>query len=128
MGEVASSDAMVTLKPRGFPMRTLVRPLATLLPVVLACAQKPAAPPASAPPSGPIVGMAGVRDDASQKDVVKIAAGSPDHTTLVAAVTAAKLVDVLASSGPYTVFAPTNAAFDQLPKGTVGVRTGSSTS
>ncbi len=101
-------------------MRTLVRPLAALLPFVLACAPKPAAAPASSgSASAPAAGMAAVKDDGSQKDVVKIAAGSPDHTTLVAAVTAAKLVDVLASSGPYTVFAPTNAAFDKLPKGTV---------
>jgi uncharacterized surface protein with fasciclin (FAS1) repeats len=63
--------------------------------------------------------MAAVKDDQSAKDVVKIAAASADHTTLVAAVTAAGLVDVLASSGPYTVFAPTNAAFDKLPAGTV---------
>ncbi len=45
--------------------------------------------------------------------------GSPDHTTLVTAVTKAGLVDVLASSGPYTVFAPSNAVLDKLPKGTV---------
>jgi len=55
----------------------------------------------------------------SQPNVVKVAVGSKDHTTLVKAVQAADLVDVLAQSGPYTVFAPTNAAFDQLPAGTV---------
>ena len=56
----------------------------------------------------------------SEKTVVDVAVGSPDHTTLVAAVKAADLVDVLASpGGVYTVFAPTNAAFDKLPKGTV---------
>ena len=64
-------------------------------------------------------GAASVQDDVSKPNVVKVAVGSPDHTTLVAAVKAAELVDVLAQSGPYTVFAPTNAAFDQLPKGTV---------
>jgi uncharacterized surface protein with fasciclin (FAS1) repeats len=58
-------------------------------------------------------------DNESQMNVVKVAMGSKDHTTLVAAVQAAELVEVLASSGPYTVFAPTNAAFEQLPKGTV---------
>jgi len=52
-------------------------------------------------------------------DIVDIAAGSPDHTTLVAAVKAADLVETLKSAGPFTVFAPTNAAFDKLPKGTV---------
>lgn len=44
---------------------------------------------------------------------------SKDHTTLVAAVKAAELVDALSNAGPFTVFAPTNAAFDKLPKGTV---------
>lgn len=53
------------------------------------------------------------------KDVVDIAIGSPDHTTLVAAVKAADLVTTLKGKGPFTVFAPTNAAFDKLPAGTV---------
>lgn len=53
------------------------------------------------------------------KDVVDIAISSPDHTTLVAAVKAADLVATLKSAGPFTVFAPTNAAFDKLPAGTV---------
>lgn len=53
------------------------------------------------------------------KDVVDIAISSPDHTTLVAAVKAADLVTTLKSAGPFTVFAPTNAAFDKLPAGTV---------
>lgn len=51
--------------------------------------------------------------------VVDIAVGSADHTTLVAAVKAAGLVETLSGAGPFTVFAPTNAAFDKLPKGTV---------
>ena len=58
-------------------------------------------------------------DDQSQKNVVGIAVGSADHTTLVAAVKAAELVDALSNAGPFTVFAPTNAAFDALPTGTV---------
>jgi len=53
------------------------------------------------------------------KDVVDIAIGSKDHTTLVAAVKAADLVATLKGKGPFTVFAPTNAAFDKLPEGTV---------
>ena len=53
------------------------------------------------------------------KNVVHIASGSKDHTTLVAALKAADYVDSLANPGPFTVFAPTNAAFDKLPKGTV---------
>ncbi len=56
---------------------------------------------------------------ASAKDIVDTAAGSPDHTTLVTAVKAADLVVSLKNPGPFTVFAPTNAAFDKLPKGTV---------
>ena len=53
------------------------------------------------------------------KNIVENALNSKDHTTLVAAVKAAGLVDTLASKGPFTVFAPTNAAFDKLPEGTV---------
>ena len=60
-----------------------------------------------------------VKDDDSQKDIVKVASGSKDHTTLVAAVQAADLVNALSNTGPFTVFAPTNAAFDKLPAGTV---------
>jgi uncharacterized surface protein with fasciclin (FAS1) repeats len=52
-------------------------------------------------------------------NIVSIARGSPDHTTLVAAIEAADYVTVVAASGPLTVFAPTNAAFDKLPAGTV---------
>lgn len=53
------------------------------------------------------------------KDIVDNAVNSKDHTTLVAAVKAAGLVDTLKSAGPFTVFAPTNAAFEKLPAGTV---------
>lgn len=53
------------------------------------------------------------------KTIVENAVNSKDHTTLVAAVKAADLVDTLNSAGPFTVFAPTNAAFDVLPAGTV---------
>lgn len=53
------------------------------------------------------------------KDIVDNAVGSKDHTTLVAAVKAAGLVDTLKGAGPFTVFAPTNAAFAKLPSGTV---------
>lgn len=55
----------------------------------------------------------------SSKTIVENAVESKDHTTLVAAVKAAELVDVLSSKGPFTVFAPTNEAFAKLPKGTV---------
>jgi uncharacterized surface protein with fasciclin (FAS1) repeats len=55
----------------------------------------------------------------ANKDIVDNAVNSKDHTTLVAAVKAAGLVDTLKGKGPFTVFAPTNAAFDKLPAGTV---------
>lgn len=53
------------------------------------------------------------------KNIIENAVNSKDHTTLVAAVKAAGLVDTLEGKGPFTVFAPTNAAFDKLPAGTV---------
>jgi len=53
------------------------------------------------------------------KDIIDNASNSADHTTLVAAVKAAGLVETLKGTGPFTVFAPTNAAFEKLPAGTV---------
>jgi uncharacterized surface protein with fasciclin (FAS1) repeats len=64
-------------------------------------------------------GQEGVVDDTSARNIVQTAIGSKDHTTLVAAVKAADLVTSLSNAGPFTVFAPTNAAFDKLPAGTV---------
>jgi uncharacterized surface protein with fasciclin (FAS1) repeats len=66
--------------------------------------------------SNPKVGGAAMYEN---KNIVENAVNSKDHTTLVAAVKAAGLVDTLQSDGPFTVFAPTNAAFDALPAGTV---------
>ena len=66
--------------------------------------------------ANPIVGGAPMY---AQKNIVENAVNSKDHTTLVAAVKAAGLVDTLKGPGPFTVFAPTNAAFDKLPKGAV---------
>ena len=63
--------------------------------------------------------MVGGAEMYPSKNIVENAVNSKDHTTLVAAVKAAELVDVLQSEGPFTVFAPTNAAFDKLPMGTV---------
>jgi len=63
--------------------------------------------------------MVGGANMVPSKDIVDNAAGSADHTTLVAAVKAASLVETLKSAGPFTVFAPTNAAFNALPAGTV---------
>src|SRR6478735_1359241 len=67
----------------------------------------------------PDAGQSAITDEESQKNVVQTAVGSPDHTTLVTAVKTAGLVDVLSNAGPFTVFAPTNAAFEKLPAGTV---------
>jgi uncharacterized surface protein with fasciclin (FAS1) repeats len=63
--------------------------------------------------------MVGGQSMLSSKDIVDNAVNSADHTTLVAAVKAAGLVDTLKGKGPFTVFAPTNAAFGKLPAGTV---------
>lgn len=66
-----------------------------------------------------LTGQSGVKDDVSNPNIVQVAVGSKDHTTLVTAVKAAGLVDALSNAGPFTVFAPVNAAFDKLPAGTV---------
>ena len=63
--------------------------------------------------------MVGGAEMYANKDIVDNAVNSKDHTTLVAAVKAAGLVETLKTTGPFTVFAPTNAAFDKLPAGTV---------
>lgn len=65
------------------------------------------------------VAVLSTKANAQQKDIVDVAAGSPAHTTLVAAVKAAGLVETLKGAGPFTVFAPTNDAFGKLPAGTV---------
>ena len=64
-------------------------------------------------------GQAFIEDDGSTPNVLQIAIGSPDHTTLVAAVQAAELENALVNAGPLMVFAPTNEAFAALPEGTV---------
>ena len=71
---------------------------------------------ATAALANPMVGGAPMY---ASKNIVQNAVNSKDHTTLVAAVKAAGLVDTLEGKGPFTVFAPTNAAFDKLPAGTV---------
>jgi uncharacterized surface protein with fasciclin (FAS1) repeats len=78
---------------------------------------KPAESPAMPKDAeNPMVGGAPMLKD---KDIIDNAVNSKDHTTLVAAVKAAGLVETLKSAGPFTVFAPTNAAFEKLPAGTV---------
>ena len=64
-------------------------------------------------------GQSTVQDDESEKNILHIALGSKDHTTLVAGVKATNMEDVLTNAGPLTVFAPNNAAFDKLPEGTL---------
>ena len=71
---------------------------------------------AMAASDNPMVGGAAML---RSRDIIDNAVNSADHTTLVAAVKAAGLVDTLKGPGPFTVFAPTNAAFDKLPAGTV---------
>ena len=74
---------------------------------------------ASAPFAADMTTMVGGQSMYPSKDIVDNAVNSADHTTLVAAVKAAGLVDTLKGKGPFTVFAPTNAAFGKLPAGTV---------
>jgi uncharacterized surface protein with fasciclin (FAS1) repeats len=71
---------------------------------------------AAAASANPMVGGAAMY---STRNIVQNAVNSKDHTTLVAAVKAGGLVDTLSGAGPFTVFAPTNAAFAKLPAGTV---------
>lgn len=74
---------------------------------------------ASNEPTSHPLGQASVEDDVSDKNILQVAVSSEPHSTLVAAVAAAQIEHVLVNAGPLTVFAPVNAAFDQLPAGTV---------
>lgn len=88
--------------------------------VLAACSDTSTAPVnAPAAPSNTGAGQSGVKDETSNPNIVQVASGSKDHSTLVAAVKAAGLVDALSNAGPFTVFAPTNDAFNKLPAGTV---------
>jgi uncharacterized surface protein with fasciclin (FAS1) repeats len=66
-----------------------------------------------------LTGQSAVSDDMSAKNILQVAIGSKDHTTLVAGVQATHLENVLVNAGPITVFAATNTAFDALPEGTL---------
>ncbi|HEX8261671.1 MAG TPA: fasciclin domain-containing protein [Allosphingosinicella sp.] len=85
-------------------------------PAIAAALLALAAPAAFAASKAPMVGGAAMYPS---RTIVENAARSKAHTTLVAAVKAAGLVDTLSGAGPFTVFAPTNAAFARLPAGTV---------
>ena len=93
--------------------------IAFVLVVYCSCNAETKQSQATTSETAPAAGQSAVKDDESAKDVVKVAASSNDHTTLVAAVKQAELVDALSNAGPFTVFAPTNAAFEKLPAGTV---------
>ena len=92
----------------------------SLLLALLSCGQQQnSSKETDVPAAIPGGGQSTVADNESARNVVQIASGSADHSTLVAAVKAAELVDVLSNAGPFPVFAPTNAAFNKLPAGTV---------
>jgi uncharacterized surface protein with fasciclin (FAS1) repeats len=101
--------------------RTIGRTLALLLPLALGTGRPAGAQGSdqSAMAMGEQTTMVGGQAMFRTRDIVDNAVNSADHTTLVAAVKAAGLVETLKGSGPFTVFAPTNAAFDALPDGTV---------
>jgi len=102
----------------------MIRYIATVLVVLswLACgkrSEEPPAAPAPEPASEPETAIGTTPPPADPNNIVNLALASPDHTTLVAALKAASYVTSVGNTGPLTVFAPTNAAFDKLPKGTV---------
>lgn len=87
-----------------------------LIAMVMACVALGVSAAEVSAQQNPMVGGAAMY---KTKNIVENAVNSKDHTTLVAAVKAAGLVDTLMGKGPFTVFAPTNAAFEKLPMGTV---------
>lgn len=101
---------------RGFVRIALVSGVVCGL-LVIGCKKQEAAP--AAPVEEVVVVEASNVPPLNENNIVSIAIGSKDHTTLVAALKAADYVTSVAASGPLTVFAPTNAAFAKLPEGTV---------
>jgi uncharacterized surface protein with fasciclin (FAS1) repeats len=105
-------------------LKFIVPGMLSLLLIVSSCQSPGGDSGASTPTAEPEapkkdVGQAFITDDVGKPNVLQIAIGSPDHTTLVAAVQAADLENALVNAGPLMVFAPVNAAFDALPEGTV---------
>ncbi len=97
---------------------------ALLLAGMVSCAgggdqEAPASQSSAVETEAPAKGQSMINDGISSKNILQVAIGSEDHSTLVAAVQAAGIEDVLANNGPLTVFAPVNSAFDALPEGTV---------
>ena len=99
--------------------RTLLAAALTVLATHCGDQSQPAASTTTSPEPAPAAGQSAVQDRDSKPDIPKIAVGSKDHTTLVAALKAAEYLDVVSNAGPFTVFAPTNDAFAKLPAGTV---------
>jgi len=89
--------------------------------VLVSCADKQSKPVKQTAPKPEVEhhGQASVQDDVSAANVLQVAMSLPDFKTLVVAVKAAGVEDALVNTGPLTVFAPVNSAFDKLPKGTV---------
>jgi uncharacterized surface protein with fasciclin (FAS1) repeats len=123
----ASSPAEIRRQPQAIGRHSMSKRIALLSAAVIgALALTAAVAPASAQDkmtksemSGEKTVMVGGAAMFPSKNIIQNAVKSKDHTTLVAAVKAAGLVDTLESKGPFTVFAPTNAAFAKLPAGTV---------
>lgn len=103
---------------RGFTTLTVIGGLVGTL-VFFGCEKQDAAPAQPAPAAAAPAKEASNIPPLDENNIVSIALRSDDHTTLVAAIKAADYVTSVAASGPLTVFAPTNAAFDKLPEGTV---------
>lgn len=103
---------------RGFVRVTVIGGLLCGL-LVLGCKTQEAAPTEAAPAAAAPVQEASNVPPLNENNIVSIAIGSKDHTTLVAAIKAADYVTSVAASGPLTVFAPTDEAFAKLPEGTV---------
>lgn len=100
--------------------RALGLALVGLLPVVTACSSGDSAEaPDDSFDARSNRGQAFVVDENSDPNILNVAAGSEDHRTLVAAVQAAEMENILVNAGPLTVFAPTDAAFEKLPEGTL---------
>lgn len=103
-------------------MKTVISILFTLLAcsfLVTSCQTEQKTSESTVQTGIPTAGQSAVKDDLSEPNIVVVASGSPDHTTLVTAIKAADYVDAMVNAGPFTVFAPTNAAFNALPPGTV---------
>lgn len=94
-------------------------PILFLALIALSCGGQSTDNNASEAGIAPGPGQSAVQDDVSNPNIVQVAVGSADHSTLVAALKAADYVDALTNVGPFTVFAPTNTAFDALPAGTL---------